>query len=415
MKWKLFLYFFGVFAAFTAIVVTYQQHTERDYRQQALRSKMDLYSAVAARNPADSTLPSTLRVTIIDRSGGVLFDNTSKGAMENHLVRPEIEFASRHGAGWDVRRSATTSTKYYYYARLFGGDYVRVAVPYIEVERTALEADKGFLWIVTGLFLVSLIFLWFIARNFGSGVERLKQKIVKEQSERSKLKTEMTSAIAHELRTPVSAIRAYTETLLSSDMPADKSRQFIERTAAASMRLSELLSDVSILTKIEEASHLFNKENVDISALVAEVLDEHHAILTEHSITVVNNLPSGVEVNGSRTLLYSIFRNLIENAVYHGGNWIELHIDLMQNDAQSLKFAVADTGRGVDSPAHLERIFERFYRIEQGRVRNNDDNIGSGLGLSIVRHAVEFHGGHIQAISNPNAGMRFEFTIKKDF
>lgn len=123
-------------------------------------------------------------------------------------------------------------------------------------------------------------------------------------------------------------------------------------------------------------------------------------------------LPPAIETYGSRTLLYSVFRNLVENAIHHGGNWIQLKIEFLGSDDNKLHFALSDTGRGIDSASQLERVFERFYRVDQGRVRN-DDNIGSGLGLSIVRHAIEFHGGHIKAENNHPTGLRFEFTLNK--
>lgn len=413
MKWRLFLYFFVVFVMFAAIVVVYQQNTERHYREIALRERLDVFSSIAENNPTDSTLPVELRVTIVEPSGSVCYDNThATGIRENHLLRPEIQKAKRVGLGWNIRQSATTGTTYYYYAKRYGDRFVRVALPYTAHQASMLRADDRFLWLVGGLFAVSMVMLWVVARNFGNSLERLKHSVESEQNERSRLKTEMTSSIAHELRTPVSAIRAYTETLMSTDLPPQKLRQFIERTNTASIRLTELLTDVSVLTKIEEASHIFHKEEVDISQLAGQVLEEQQTALQQNSIFVENLLPGGIVVDGNRTLLYSIFRNLIENTIHHGGKWITLKIELTADDDQFYRFALSDTGVGITGVDNMERIFERFYRVDQGRSRD-DQNVGSGLGLSIVRHAVLFHGGSITASGGDGSGVRFDFSIAK--
>lgn len=413
MKWRLFIYFFVVFALFSAIVVVYQQSSERHYRETSLRERLDIFSSIAAINPTDSVLPGELRITIVDRSGYVCYDNTHvTGITENHLLRSEIQKAKRSGLGWSIRQSATTGTTYYYYAKRYGDRFVRVAMPHTSEQALMLRADDRFLWLVGGLFVVSMVMLWVLARNFGNSVERLKRNIESEQNERSRLKTEMTSSIAHELRTPVSAIRAYSETLMLTDLPPQKLRQFIERTNTASIRLTELLSDISILTKIEEASHLFGKESVNISELVKEVLEEQQSALQQNSIFLDNRLPDEIYVSGSRTLLYSVFRNLTENAIHHGGKWITLTIELTLTDDHFYHFALSDTGVGISGADNLDRIFERFYRVDQGRSRD-DQSVGSGLGLSIVRHAVLFHGGNITASNCDGGGVRFDFSIAK--
>ena len=132
--------------------------------------------------------------------------------------------------------------------------------------------------------------------------------------------------------------------------------------------------------------------------------------LEEKHITVVNKLPSEVILTGSSSLLYSIFRNLTDNAIAYAGNDIQITINCFREDEKFYYFSFSDTGVGVPEE-HLNRLFERFYRVDKGRSRKLG---GTGLGLAIVKNAVLFHGGTIFAKNMPKGGLEFVFTLKKD-
>ena len=124
-------------------------------------------------------------------------------------------------------------------------------------------------------------------------------------------------------------------------------------------------------------------------------------------------LPQGISVSGNYSLLYSVFRNLVENSVKYAGRGTEVHLVMTKEDAKFYHFDYFDTGKGVDAK-HLPRIFERFYRVEEGRTRSEkNDKGGTGLGLSIVRNAVVFHGGTIWADNRKEGGLEFLFTLSK--
>ncbi len=410
---RLFLYFFAVFTIFTVMVVAYQQMREREYKKEKLMENLDVYSQLIEKHGRKELLPSLLRITIMDKGGRVLYDNdadTTKGVLPNHFDRPEIAQASATGKGWSIRRSATLDKPLLYYARTTPDGYIRVALPYDYEAKEMLQPDKTFLAYVLVLFVISLVLLWFVARRFGYDMERLKAGIIAQQTAKAALKSEMTSAISHELRTPVSAIRGYTETLLDTDMPDEKRELFIERTHASAVRLSELLRDISLLTKIEESDEAFNKEDIDIKGIIAKVQEEFDKQITSNSIKVSVNIPDGVKVSGNYTLIYSIFRNLTENAVKYAGKWITLQYNLVRGDDKFYYFEVCDSGQGVKAK-DLDRIFERFYRGENSG-RSREDG-GSGLGLAIVRHAVLRHGGEISASDNPGGGLRISFSLQR--
>lgn len=224
------------------------------------------------------------------------------------------------------------------------------------------------------------------------------------------LKQEMTNNIAHELKTPVSSIRGFIETLLEQqDIDPAKRKFFLERTYAQVLRLSDLIRDVALITKTEEAADLFEKDRVNIRETVQEVVNDLQNPIRNNHIVILNHIDEHVETEGNHTLLYSIFRNLIDNAIYYAGANITIGIEKNTEDNEYYYFSFYDTGRGVEE-VHLEKIFDRFYRIGEGRSRKDG---GSGLGLSIVKNAVLFHKGRITAKNRKDGGLEFNFSLRK--
>lgn len=231
---------------------------------------------------------------------------------------------------------------------------------------------------------------------------------VTQEEEQVRLKRQLTQNIAHELKTPVSSIQGYLETIVSNkNLPREKIDAFLERCYAQSNRLSRLLRDISVLTRMDEAAHLIDMERVDISALVDSIIHEVALELEEKQITVQNSLQSGIHVRGNYSLLYSIFRNLMDNAIAYAGTGIQIHLTCFRQDEHFYYFSFSDTGVGVP-PEHLNRLFERFYRVDKGRSRKLG---GTGLGLAIVKNAVIIHGGSISAKNSPSGGLEFVFTL----
>ncbi|MCD7973058.1 MAG: ATP-binding protein [Candidatus Azobacteroides sp.] len=226
------------------------------------------------------------------------------------------------------------------------------------------------------------------------------------------VKQEMTNNIAHELRTPITSIRGFLETLINQkdSVPQEKQQGFLERAYTQVIRLSEIVQDISLITKTEEAPHRFQIEQVEIKPLLEELKSDMEIQLEKQKINLEISVPDQTQLNGNRTLLYSIFRNLIENSVRYGGEGIDIKISNYTEDKDFYYFSYYDTGKGVGA-AHLNRIFERFYRINEGRTRETG---GSGLGLSIVKNAVLFHKGEIVAKERIGGGLEFLFTLKKD-
>ena len=233
---------------------------------------------------------------------------------------------------------------------------------------------------------------------------------VTQEEEQARLKRQLTQNIAHELKTPVSSIQGYLETILNSpQIPPETMHTFLERSYAQSNRLTHLLRDISTLTRMDEAPVMQEREAVNISTMVKGIFSEVAMGIEERQITVENLLPDNLVVEGNSSLLYSIFRNLTDNAIAYAGTGITIRLTCFREDDTKYYFSFSDTGVGVP-PEHLNRLFERFYRVDKGRSRKMG---GTGLGLAIVKNAVLLHGGTIFAKNNPKGGLEFVFTLKK--
>ena len=240
--------------------------------------------------------------------------------------------------------------------------------------------------------------------------KRMDERISRQQQEKhSQLRRELTQNIAHELKTPVASILGYTDTLLENRNISEQTLwQFVTRTNAQARRLSALLQDLSTLNKMDYASEQLTKERIDVSALVADIVLETEKRLADRQMTFRNCLPNDISIQGNWQLLYSIFRNLTDNAVAYAGNGTFIQLSA-ERRGDFWHFSFSDNGVGVDA-AHLPRLFERFYRVDKGRSR---DMGGTGLGLAIVKNAVTLHGGQISACNNPGGGLRFDFSLRK--
>lgn len=223
------------------------------------------------------------------------------------------------------------------------------------------------------------------------------------------LKQEMTNNIAHELRTPVTSLRGFLETLSEQKLPADRQEQFIQRAYLQSIRLSSLIDDISLLSKIEEASDKFIMDKINLVQVINEVRIDLTDKLKDNRITLFIDVNPDITVHGNETLLYSIFRNLMDNSINYGGKDIEIHIKDYMQDSKFIYLSFYDTGKGIDE-LHMARLFERFYRVNEGRTRETG---GSGLGLSIVKNAILLHKGEIHARKFSKGGLEFLFTLAK--
>ena len=224
------------------------------------------------------------------------------------------------------------------------------------------------------------------------------------------LKQQITSNIAHELKTPLSSIKAYLETLMNTqDLEEEKKRYFIDRAYNQSERLNDLLNDISLLNNIEAAGDLFEFKKVLLRPLLDDVIENLDSRLKEKEIPVKLDIKKDLAVTGNDSLLFSIFQNLIENTINYAGEKVKIHIKQYLEDNKFYYFSYTDTGVGIPEE-HLQRVFERFYRIDEGRTREAG---GTGLGLAIVKNAIQLHKGEISVRNREEGGVEFLFSVAK--
>jgi signal transduction histidine kinase len=231
------------------------------------------------------------------------------------------------------------------------------------------------------------------------------------QEKTRKLKQELTGNIAHELRTPVTSIRGFLETILEQPLEPEKEKDFLQKAYNQVLTLSELIQDMSLLTKIEEAPGSFQLSPVNIAHVIGMIHDDLGHVLKEHAITLLSNVGADVMISGNENLIYSVFRNLTENVIKHAGDGVKIIINGYDQHHDFYYFSFADTGKGMADEKHFQRLFERFYRVTEGRTR---DSGGSGLGLSIVKNAIAFHGGTITVKNSVEGGLEFLFRLPKE-
>ncbi len=407
-----------------------------------------------------------LRVSIIDNEGRVLLDShhANVDSLGNHLQRTEIQQALANGSGYDIKRTSQSTHETYFYSATYfpsvsippGGGarraervFVRAAVPYSAELTESLKADNTYIYYTLVLTLLLGIALYWSTRRISRHIGYLREFAVKaeegeeldhelerrlpddelgdishtiiqlywklrhSEEDKQRIKRQLTQNAAHELKTPASSIHGYLESILDNpDMPADKRQHFLERCYAQSERMNKLLQDMNTLTRLEAPSISPGEHEVrlDVVPIIKNALEDSSLQLNEKNIAVTLNLPAQASINTplgemeGASALYSIFRNLVDNALAYATGATEIRITYEEGE-----FTFSDNGCGV-SPEHLPHLFERFYRVDKGRSRKLG---GTGLGLAIVKNAVAAHGGTTTAEMTPGGGLTIRFTLEK--
>lgn len=458
------LFLLGCFAIF-------QYHREKEFKADEMDSRLqvlneEILAGMAEGKSIEETVAAIktgfpeLRVSLISRNGRLMYDNFVDSLPEtNHLSRKEVRDALRNGTGFDLRRhSESTGKNFFYSARATDRYVIRTAVPYSVSLHQLLAADYAFLWFMSAVTAVMCIIGFFATRRLGRNVERLNEfaekaergesffdtepfpddelgnisnhivllysrlqkalydrdaqhKIaLREERDKIRIKHQLTNNINHELKTPVASIRACIETLINHpDMEPEKRLKFLAGAGAACERLGSLLSDVSLITRMDYGGDAIVRGKVDIDQIAAAACADFEIIAAEKGVAIQNGVKGTSPVNGNASLMMSVFHNLIDNAIrYSGCRHIQLKTIKLDGGKQLI--SVSDDGCGVPA-VHIPHLFERFYRLEKGRSRSLG---GTGLGLAIVKNAVLWHGGDIHVVINQSGGLTFNITLPSE-
>ena len=467
---RLFLMLLAFSLTIILCFICFQYHREKQYKSEFLNARLQLYNTILLKtiengHSCEEYIRNNeqpfeeLRISVIGATGDVVYDNMLPlDSLDNHSMRPEVQEALKKGAAYHIGRQSTSDGREYFYSATRGKNVVvRSAIPYSASLREVLRADWGFLGTMIVISLAMGILAYFATRRLGKNIERLNrfaakaekgesfdddepfpndelgsisshivrlyaqwqqtikdrdvahEAVLREEQEKIRIKRQLTNNINHELKTPVASIQVCLETLLSGIALSEEKRlELIERCYTNNERLRRLLSDVSLITRMEDGSQLIGKEDVVINNIINEIAGELEFVPEEERLSLHSNFNEPVVVEGNLSLIASIFRNLTENAIaYSGGK--NIYITLVENNGNICRICFEDDGCGVEEK-QLSRLFERFYRVDKGRSRRMG---GTGLGLAIVKHAVQFHGGTIAVENRSGGGLRFLFSLKR--
>jgi signal transduction histidine kinase len=373
--------------------------------------------------------------------GDSQFDSLGMRRLENHASRPEIAAARASGAGVSSRHSASAGDEEMYAAVRHALGFVRVSIGTARFNQIVADAQRDVVTAALVGVVAALFLAWLFSRSVTRPVEELRDVArsiadgnlqarphlaapaevgelaravhdMAEQLERrvaairedeaqirrlERMRRDFVANVSHELKTPLTVVSGFAETLLDEELPPGDRRRFVETIRTNAERMRRIVDDLLDLSRIESGGWMPQPAVVALAPLVEEVF----AGLAPEAARKGLELRAGLAVPAvvaDPTAMRQVIGNLVENAVRYtsegsvtvlsesgdGGTWIR----------------VRDTGQGIPEK-HLTRVFERFYRVDKSRARAEG---GTGLGLAIVKHLAEAHGGHASAESAPGAG-----------
>ena len=238
-----------------------------------------------------------------------------------------------------------------------------------------------------------------------------RNKEISKLKEQEEFRREFLGNLAHELKTPIFAIQGYILTLLDGALEDENvNKMFLERASKATDRITRILEDLDQITRLEVEDLKVEFKPFDIVELAREVFESFEIIAKEKNINLKcdKEYPNGIYVLGDRGKIGQVLTNLIGNSIFYGNNGGETVARFFSVD-EIVTIEISDNGPGIEEKS-MARLFERFYRVEKSRNRNEG---GSGLGLAIVKHIIESHDQTITVRSTIGIGSTFSFTLDK--
>jgi two-component system phosphate regulon sensor histidine kinase PhoR len=223
-----------------------------------------------------------------------------------------------------------------------------------------------------------------------------------------RMRTDFVANVSHELKTPLTAILGYVETLLEGAIDDKKNRgQFLKKISDQAQRLHALISDVLELSKIESGMFITSLEPMELTEVASQVVEVLKAKWESKEIVIHQDIPAGTKVIAHQEGLFHVFENLLDNAIKYSPEKSEIRVYSKVLEDGRVEFSVEDHGAGI-SPEAQSRVFERFFRVDASRSRAMG---GTGLGLSIVKHLAEKMKGEVRLKSEEGKGSTFSLIL----
>lgn len=380
----------------------------------------------------ESIEDSSLRVTLIDLEGNVIFDNQlNESEMENHASREEFKEAKENGYGISKRYSSSLLKTFYYVAYKLDNNIIRVS-KVADSTLYILFINLWPLYIVAIVLIICSILLGFLLskkivdpinninlehpleNNKYKEIEPLlirieaqKNELMKENEEvlnASKVRQEFTSNVSHELKTPLHVISGYAELIKEGIVKDSDVKEFGEKIYSEASRMSKLVEDIMKISKLE-SDKTFEKTELKLKNIVVAIVDSLMIEADKKNVKFKLSL-NDCSISGNYDSIYSLIFNLVDNAIKYNKTNGKITIKL-QEVSNNVILSVKDTGIGIPKE-DLDRIFERFYRVDKSRSK---DSGGTGLGLAIVKHSLIVNNATIKVESELKKGSTFIVTF----
>jgi two-component system phosphate regulon sensor histidine kinase PhoR len=373
-----------------------------------------------------------IRITVVNHEGTVLYDSSVDATkMENHLNRPEIKAAFASGEGKSIRHSDTLNTNTYYYALQLDQDTVlRVAKDSQSVLSLFNETLPIIIIGVLILFVICLFMAQFLTRKIITPIQRMTSEIekyeefhvnvpyqelkpfaqtiwnqhenisqqLKELEKSERIRQEFTANVSHELKTPLTSISGYAELIENGMTKTEDLSRFGSEIRKNATRLLHLINDILELSELDEADIDVVKEPVDLYEIAKKCVELLVLSARKHQVNLTLTGSKSI-VNANKDMMEELINNLCDNAIRYNRPGGSVNVNIYK-DGEFTKLVVKDTGIGIPKE-HLERIFERFYRVDKSRSKETG---GTGLGLAIVKHIVAKHGEQLHIESEVGVG-----------
>lgn len=385
------------------------------------------------------------RLTMISSYGEVLYDNFDDSINENHLQREEIKEASKNGTGSSVRYSETMEQNYLYVAEYDAQEqtYVRLAMPFSGVSQSALMLLPSFFI----AFVIAFFFVWLMSKRMADSIlkplqeisavirkadfgkekiefqnysyselqeitdalQTMNNQIAKnlENLEREKqIRQEFFTNASHELKTPLTSIRGYSELLRQHAITdPDQIDHCLDCVLKESDHMTKLINDILTISKLEAKDYVVQKSHIKLKDLLENVLNSLSVQAKAMNLDIDASCEN-VTVYANLDHIQGILYNLISNAIKYNKPNGKIII-IIKERLDNILIKVMDTGIGI-SKEDQEKVFQRFYRVDKQRSKIV---AGTGIGLAIVKHIVQFYNGSISLKSKENEGTSIEISL----
>lgn len=473
MKNRIVWKFFGAFTVLTLIVVfvlnffvalklsdNFEQRISRELKSGATLVGNLLHEDLAEGGDEEIQREITrlagelnLRITVVDSKGRVLGDSEEEPSqMENHGDRPEILEAVRNSFGQSTRFSDTLNYNMKYVAVRVSRDdnmlgVVRFALPLSQVQLQIRTIYRVVLFAAIAAVAIAFTAAYFLSRSITLPIRQMKetaeqiakgdftrrvrirsrdelgdlanslntmadelQRKMEDLRQMDRIRTDFVANVSHELKTPLTLIKGYTETLQGEAMGDKvKAAKFVSIIKEHSDRLGNIVDDLLSLSELESSKGSIDCTQFELKELIDDILlGFGHVLASKKLELIVNSQGDDVSVNADRDKIEQVLVNLIDNAIKYTPRSGRIELSIVERDRE-IRIAVRDNGIGIGKE-HLDRIFERFYRADKARSRELG---GTGLGLSIAKHIVIAHKGKIAVESELGKGTTVLVTLPK--